>query len=97
MPNMGLEFGLEKGKFCKRKHHWLMKIDGVSAPILPPLKSQRPTLAFKESEIHFEAQSLWSSNDVNPDFYDTGFEVTSLSTEERKIMRKLVEQIGFNN
>ena len=61
------------------------------------LKLMLPSGYFNESEIHFEAQSLWSSNDVNPDFYDTGFEVTSLSTEERKIMRKLVEQIGFNN
>lgn len=61
------------------------------------LKLMLPSGYFKESEIHFEAKSLWSSNDVNPDFYDTGFEVTSLSTEERKIMRKLVEQIGFNN
>ncbi len=61
------------------------------------LKLMLPTGYFKEREIHFEAQSLWSSNDVNPDFFDTGFEVTSLSTEERKIMRRLVEQIGFNN
>ncbi len=61
------------------------------------LKLMLPGGYFKENEIHFEAQSLWSSNDVNPDFYDTGFEVTSLSTAERKIIRKLVEQIGFNN
>ncbi len=61
------------------------------------MKLMLPTGYFKEKEIHFEAKSLWSSNAVNPDFFDTGFEVTSLSTEERQIIRKLVEQIGFNN
>ncbi|MFZ5765891.1 MAG: PilZ domain-containing protein [Thermodesulfobacteriota bacterium] len=61
------------------------------------LKLMLPEGYFQEQEIHFEGKSLWSSNDINPDFFDTGFEVTSLSLEERKIMRKLIEQIGFND
>ncbi|MCB2184274.1 MAG: PilZ domain-containing protein [Desulfobulbaceae bacterium] len=60
------------------------------------LKLILPEGYFNQREIHFEGKSLWSSNDVNPDFFDTGFEVTSLSTEERKIIRKMIEQIGFN-
>jgi len=60
------------------------------------LKLMLPEGYFQEREIHFEGKSLWSSNDINPDFFDTGFEVTSLSTEERKIIRKMIEQIGFN-
>jgi hypothetical protein len=61
------------------------------------LQLQLPAGYFKESEIHFEGKTLWSSNDVNPDFFDTGFEVTSLSLEERKILRKLIEELGFND
>ena len=61
------------------------------------LKLQLPAGYFQENEIHFEGRALWSSNDVNPDFFDTGFEVTSLSVEERKILRKLIEQLGFND
>jgi len=61
------------------------------------LKLKLPESYFKENEIHFEGKTLWSSNDVNPDFFDTGFEVTSLSLEERKILRKLIEQLGFND
>lgn len=52
---------------------------------------------FQQGEIHFEGKSLWSTNDVNPDFYDTGFEVTSLSKEERKIIREMIDKIGFND
>ncbi|MEW6518882.1 MAG: PilZ domain-containing protein [Thermodesulfobacteriota bacterium] len=61
------------------------------------LKLKLPQGYFKESEIHFEGKTLWSSNDVNPDFFDTGLEVTSLSLEERKILRQLIEQLGFND
>lgn len=61
------------------------------------MKLMLPEGYFQEREIHFEARSLWSTNDINPDFFDTGFEVTSLSTEEKKIIHKLIEQIGFNN
>ncbi|MBU4263077.1 MAG: PilZ domain-containing protein [Proteobacteria bacterium] len=61
------------------------------------LKLKLPAGYFQENEIHFEGKTLWSSNDVNPDFFDTGLEVTSLSLEERKILRKLIEQLGFND
>jgi hypothetical protein len=61
------------------------------------LKLKLPAGYFQENEIHFEGKSLWSSNDVNPDFFDTGLEVTSLSLEERKILHKLIEQLGFND
>ena len=48
---MGLDFGLDKGQYCKRKNQWLFKIQGVSAPILPPKDGARPNLGFKEMEI----------------------------------------------
>jgi hypothetical protein len=60
------------------------------------LKLRLPEGYFKENEIHFAGKSLWSADDVNPEFVATGFEVTSLSLEERKIMRQLIEKIGFN-
>jgi len=61
------------------------------------LNLKLPEGYFKENEINFEGKTLWSSNDINPDFFDTGFEVTSLSLEERKILRKLIEKLGFND
>ncbi len=61
------------------------------------LKLKLPEGYFQEREIHFEGKTLWSCNDVNPDFFDTGLEVTSLSREERIILRKLIEQLGFND
>jgi hypothetical protein len=50
-----------------------------------------------EKELVFEARSIWSANDINPDFYDTGFEVPLLGLEERKVIRRLIERVGFND
>jgi len=52
---------------------------------------------FKEKVVHFDAVSRWSNNDVNPDFWDTGFEVKPLEMRARQIIMKLVNLIGFND
>lgn len=51
---------------------------------------------FEEKELHFQAKSLWSSNDVNPDFYDTGFTVPDVEARTRDIIIDLVNQLSFN-
>lgn len=52
---MGLQFGLGGSQTCfKRKFRWLFKIDDISASgvkSLPPLKSARPSMTFKEMEV----------------------------------------------
>lgn len=52
---MGLDFGLEKRNLCMiRKFRWLFIIPDISAQgvnALPPQKSARPKLSFKEAEV----------------------------------------------
>jgi hypothetical protein len=54
---MGLDFGLDQGAFCKRNFRWLFYIPQVcgdespGAHSLPPQKSARPSLSFKEMEV----------------------------------------------
>ena len=52
---------------------------------------------FEDKELFFTAESLWSSNDVNPDFYDTGFAVPDLNSRAREIIVDLVNQLSFND
>jgi hypothetical protein len=40
--------------------------------------------------IELEALSLWSRNDVNPDFYDTGFRITQLTPYALRKLRLLI-------
>lgn len=46
-------------------------------------------------KIRFRAQSRWSSNDVNPDFYDTGFELLDPSEEVLEPIRQMIMEYGF--
>jgi len=70
---MGLLYGLESnGKFCKRQNRWLFTIPGVCADdttgvsALPPQKSARPNIGFKEMEarhliedVYYPAKPDW--------------------------------------
>lgn len=78
MANMGLG-ELASGNICfKRKYRWLFFIDGVSGDgvdALPPQRSARPSLSFKEMEfqhvnetIYYPAKSDWRP--INLTLYD---------------------------
>lgn len=56
---MGLQFGLEKTDLCtKKSFRWVFEIPGVCADsspganALPPEKSARPNLSFKEMDVN---------------------------------------------
>lgn len=62
--NMGFDFGLENPNACfKRKNRWLFKIDGISASdgvySLPPSKSARPSVSFKEIEAQHITETVY--------------------------------------
>lgn len=79
---MGLQFGLEgNGQYCKRTHRWLFEIPDVCADqspganALPPEKSARPNISFKEMEVqhliedvYFPAKPDWKP--INITLYD---------------------------
>ncbi len=81
MPSMGLDAGLNT-RACKRKHRWLMSIDGVSGTstsgaitVLPPQRGARPQLIFKEmvakhlnEDVYYPAKPDWKP--VNLTLYD---------------------------
>ena len=47
--------------------------------------------------VDFEAKSLWSTNDINPDFYDTGFCFTRIDPLDEKIIRDLIHAYEFQD
>jgi hypothetical protein len=64
MPSMGFQFGLEQSaNTLKRKFRWLLKIPGISADSsvnsLPPSKSARPNLSFKEVEVKHLVETVY--------------------------------------
>lgn len=61
------------------------------------LRMMLPEGYFSQKDLYFEAQSMWSANDINPDFYDTGFAAPKLDPAAQNIIRDLVNQVSFND
>jgi hypothetical protein len=47
--------------------------------------------------LEFEATSRWSSQDVDPHFYNTGFHMEKIAPEDAAIIEKIVEAYGFRD
>jgi len=50
-----------------------------------------------EEAMRFRAESRWSHNDVNPDFYDTGFLLLDESPTLLNHIADIIEDLGFND
>ncbi|OGR06007.1 MAG: hypothetical protein A2511_04245 [Deltaproteobacteria bacterium RIFOXYD12_FULL_50_9] len=62
------------------------------------LRMALPEGYFAERELRFAAQSLWSDNDINPDFYDTGFALQdAMDPKTAEVLATLINQLGFND
>ncbi len=47
--------------------------------------------------MRFRAVCRWSDNDINPAFYDSGFEFLQKRSEDIETLRTLVEAYGFHD
>ena len=61
------------------------------------LRMTLPEDYFEEKILRFQATSRWCTNAVNPDFYDTGFQVEDLDRETIDIIMKLIHALGFSD
>lgn len=85
MGNMGLDFGLDKGLFCKRNFRWLFYIPEVcgdespGAHSLPPSKAARPNLSFKEMEVKHLSEDVFYP--AKPDWKPVNITMYDLSLQ----------------
>lgn len=70
----------------------LMLISEGPIPVDRPfrLRLEVPRETGPRQHIELAAHSLWSRNDVNPDFYDTGFRITQLTPYALRQLRLLI-------
>jgi hypothetical protein len=93
---MRLQFGLESGKYCKRQFRWMFQIPNVigdksSDPSeiksLPPEKSSRPSIDFKEIEIKHFIEDYYIPG--KPSWKPVTITVWDLKTNKHPIMEWL--------
>lgn len=61
------------------------------------LHMKLPEEYFAGGSLQFDAVSLWSNKDVNPDFMVTGFQTMNLDKEAAETIKKLIDLLGFND
>lgn len=47
--------------------------------------------------LEFESKSLWCRRDIDPSFFNTGFELINVSAEDNAIIKRIVESYGFRD
>jgi hypothetical protein len=61
------------------------------------LRMQLPYEISGKNELVFRARSKWCREDINPDFYDTGFELLDIASEDVETIEWLIERSGFRD
>jgi hypothetical protein len=49
----------------------------------------------KKNELVFTANSRWCAPDINPEYYDVGYQFANVSEEDRNIIQAIIEKYGF--
>jgi hypothetical protein len=61
------------------------------------LRMNLPAEMGEKMSISFDARSLWSLQDANPDFYSTGFKITEIDWQGQEAIERLINNYGFND
>jgi hypothetical protein len=49
----------------------------------------------QKHELVFSANSRWCAPDINPEFFDVGYQFANVSEEDRQIILEIIEKYGF--
>lgn len=69
----------------------------VTANILMELHIELPDGFADKSELVIKGKSLWCQKDINPEFFDIGYQFLELNPKDEEIIQKLVKEYGFRD
>jgi hypothetical protein len=49
----------------------------------------------KKKELIFKANSRWCAPDINPEYFDVGYQFVNVSEEDGQIIQAIIEKYGF--
>jgi hypothetical protein len=51
----------------------------------------------QKHELIFTANSRWCAPDINPEFFDVGYQFANVSDEDSRIIQAIIEKYGFKD
>ena len=73
----------------------LISDDPIETGVDFELKLDLPEEIRGSRQITFDAHSRWCKSDVNPEFYDSGFRLSNISTNDIAIIESLIQDFVF--
>lgn len=61
------------------------------------LRITLPSEITGKKELNFNAHAIWCKKDINPDFYDTGYQLIDVEPEDVRAIEWLVTRFGFRD
>jgi len=59
------------------------------------LRIDLPDENYALSVLNFEAKSVWCKKDIDPHFYNTGFQFIDILDDEKQVIAQIIEDYGF--
>jgi hypothetical protein len=59
------------------------------------MQMELPEDVSEKQFLKFDAQTAWCRRDVDPSFYDIGFQLVDISPEDNEIIKHFIETYGF--
>jgi hypothetical protein len=75
----------------------LISEEPIKVGELYQLRMTLPSEMLGQKYLDIEGKSVWCAQDINPDFYNTGFEVISTTGLQMQIVDHLISQYGFRD
>jgi hypothetical protein len=71
--------------------------DRIAANKPMELHIKLPENFVEKNELVFTANTRWCGPDINPEFYDVGYQFANVSEEDANIIQAIIEKYGFKD
>ena len=61
------------------------------------LRIDLPEDIYSRTVLNFQAKSVWCRKDVDPNFFNTGFQLGEISKESKDLISQIIDDYGFRN
>ena len=75
----------------------LISEEAIPIGVVFHLKMSLPMEYAGKPYLEFDAKSLWSARDINPDFINTGFTLLNIEQDEKDVINQIISDYGFRD
>ncbi|OGO31069.1 MAG: hypothetical protein A2136_07270 [Chloroflexi bacterium RBG_16_54_11] len=75
----------------------ILSEDKIDSNKVMELHIKLPENFVQKHELIFTANSRWCQPDINPEFYDVGYQFANVSDEDGKVIQAIIEKYGFKD